>query len=178
MNITSQPPAAKYLGRKTIYRPAKTMMNPLDSLHPLTLKDIVKPGEKVDLIPGVMPTGNIQNIIMDFLKDPLWLKVEKFYCEPDENNIKKITLIGTTVVLRDLQLTNRITVVFDAPDKKLRINVRFETGADICGRSKACHGFSLIQSLCPIYGIRRKIPVIASAGGTYKPLRDPIFLFL
>ena len=157
--------------------------NPLNALCK-ELQEKVKIGEKLDLIPGVIAGGNINTILLNLLKGlsaTLWLEVETFSnnCGDD---VKEITLTGSTGVFKDLNVTNTIAIIFDAPDNKLRTSVKFGT---LDPEKKEDYwsipGAPWIQMWNPYLKITvsdGQIPVTAEMGGTYKPINADLKVLL
>jgi len=171
MNIYQQDnPAEQLIATTALASNGGSSNNPLNVLYQ-TLKEHVVIGQKLDLIPGVIAGGNINEVILALLKDydaSLWMIVEKFDHESEEDNITKITLNGTTGVFQSLQITNAITVIFDAPDNQLRCGVMFSSDG-----TWSISGVPWIQMSDPFLQIMvcdGQLPVTAKIGGTYEPL--------
>jgi LysM repeat protein len=144
--------------------------NPLNALY-AELEQAVVIGQKLDLIPGVLAGGNIAQVILDILRAysaTLWMTVATFEHDGDPTDIKQIRLTGTTGVLQDLEVTNAITVVFDAPDNQLRAGLELGSAG-----TWSIAGVPWIQMSRPYLRVLvsdGQIPVTAAIGGTYDPL--------
>jgi LysM repeat protein len=144
--------------------------NPLNALYAELEAEVVI-GERLDLIPGVVAGGHIEQVILDVLRGysaTLWLTVREFTHDGEPGDIQSITLRGTTGVLQDLGIANAISVVFDAPDNQLRTQLELASLG-----SWEMPGVPWIQMTQPYLQITvsdGQVPVVSGLGGTYDPL--------
>ena len=64
----------------------------------------------------------------------LWLEVSQFKHEGEEDDIASIRLEGMTGVFASLQISNRIAVIFDAPEQRLRMNLELSAEGAVLAR--------------------------------------------
>jgi hypothetical protein len=153
--------------------PATAEAAPSGALQSLytDLKAKVAIDKKLDLVPGVLAGGNINEVVLAILKGhdaSLWLEVETFDHLGPEDNVTQISLTGTTGVFQGLEITNDLSIVFDAPQGELRSTVRF--GSD---GAWSIPGVPWIRMSSPYLEIQvsdAALPIAARVGGNYEPL--------
>lgn len=150
--------------------------NPLNALY-LELKEKlgadgeIQPPKRLDLVPGILAGGNINEAVLALLQGfsaSLWLEVSQFKHEGEEDDIASIRLEGMTGVFASLQISNRIAVIFDAPEQQLRMNLELSAEG-----TWSLPGVPWIQMSGPFLRLSSsdgQIPVTATLGGRYQPL--------
>ena len=148
--------------------------NPLNALY-LELKE--KLGADGEIQPpaagpgaGHLAGGNINEAVLALLQGfsaSLWLEVSQFKHEGEEDDIASIRLEGMTGVFASLQISNRIAVIFDAPEQQLRMNLELSAEG-----TWSLPGVPWIQMSGPFLRLSSsdgQIPVTATLGGRYQP---------
>lgn len=150
--------------------------NPLNALY-LELKEKlgedgeIQPPKRLDLVPGILAGGNINEAVLALLQGfsaSLWLEVSQFKHEGEEDDIASIRLEGMTGIFASLQISNRIAVIFDAPEQQLRMNLELSAEG-----TWSLPGVPWIQMSGPFLRLSSsdgQISVTAALGGRYQPL--------
>ncbi|UGA37011.1 hypothetical protein JOS77_23005 [Chromobacterium haemolyticum] len=122
-------------------------------------------------MPGILAGGNINEAVLALLQGfsaSLWLEVSQFKHEGEEDDIASIRLEGMTGIFASLQISNRIAVIFDAPEQQLRMNLELSAEG-----TWSLPGVPWIQMSGPFLRLSSsdgQIPVTAALGGRYQPL--------